>query len=80
MSNEPARDSIAVVALVLGVASLTLLCWYPLSVPTAIAAIACGYAARRSPASAGRAGMARIGMICGGAALIMVAVIIILPH
>jgi hypothetical protein len=77
MNSDPNRgQDLAVIALVLGIVALPLVCWYPLSIAAAAAAIVCGYLAGRR---GGSGGIARVGMLCGSVALLLCAVIIILP-
>ena len=77
MTSPPPRDpNLAVLSLVFGVLSLPLLWWYVLSIPVAIAALACGWTARRRGTGGGAA---RAGMLCGSIALLLSALIIIVP-
>lgn len=77
MTGEPPPGpNLAAMALILGVMSLLLLCWYVLSIPTGIAALACGWTARRRGTDSG---IARAGMFCGSVTLLLSAFIIILP-
>jgi Na+/proline symporter len=79
--TSPQTDPLAVLSLVLGIASIPLVFCYALGLPAGIAAVVLGALSlqrtRRQPAAS--RWQAVVGMICGAVAVIAIVIIILLP-
>ncbi|MEU8332876.1 DUF4190 domain-containing protein [Micromonospora sp. NPDC048839] len=74
------NNTLGLVSMILGIASIPLLCCFYLGIPVGIAAVVTGYLARQKVAQgqANNAGQAKAGLICGAVAVALGIVLIIL--
>lgn len=73
------NNTLGLVSMILGIASIPLICCFYLGIPIGIAAVVTGYLARQKVAQgqANNAGQAKAGLICGAVGVVLGIVLII---
>ncbi|MFG1915608.1 DUF4190 domain-containing protein [Micromonospora sp. NPDC048898] len=74
------NNTLGLVSMILGIASIPLLCCFYLGIPVGIAAVVTGYLAKQKVAQgqANNAGQAKAGLICGAVGVVLGILLIIL--